>query len=104
MVNSRLTRMTYGSSNPNQVIRHTPQAVGVYECEVKLKFRLLEESLAQCDREQLLQLLLDAFTYGSDEYLESLDTDVAVQEVSELEASPEMRRQLIRLRNAGGMR
>ena len=93
--------MTYCSSNTNKAAQHTSQQVGVYECEVKLKFRLLEESLNQCDREQLLKILVDAFAYGSDEYLEALNTEVDIQEVSELDASPEMRRQLIRLRNAG---
>jgi chaperonin GroEL (HSP60 family) len=93
--------MTYCSSNMHhQAIKETSSPISVYECEVKLKFRLVEESLAHCDREQLLRILVDAFSYGSDEYLESLETDVAVQEISELEASPEMRRQLIRLRNA----
>lgn len=92
--------MTYCSSNMHQVSQETSSPIGVYECEVKLKFRLIEESLAHCDREQLLQLIMDAFSYGSDEYLEALHTEVAVQEISELEASPEMRRQLIRLRNA----
>jgi len=96
--------MTYCSSNtPKPVQQGSPQ-IGVYECEVKLKFRLLEESLANCDREQLLQLLVDAFSYGSDEYLEPLHTEVNVQEVPEIEASPEMRRQLIRLRNASCLR
>ncbi|MGD1930954.1 MAG: Npun_R1517 family heterocyst differentiation transcriptional regulator [Leptolyngbyaceae cyanobacterium] len=78
--------------------------VGVYECEVTLKFRLIEESLAHCDREQLLRLLVDAFSYGSDDYLEPLNTQVDIQEVPELEASPEMRRQLMRLRNASGVK
>ena len=93
--------MTYCSSNMHQVHKETSSPLGVYECEVKLRFRLIEESLVHCDREQLLQILVDAFSYGSDEYLESLETDIAVQEVSEFEASPAMRRQLIRLRNAG---
>lgn len=96
--------MTYCSSNINQAVQDTTPQIGVYECEVKLKFRLIEESLANCDREQLLQLLMDAFTYGSDEYLEPLQTEVAVQEVPELDASPAMRRQLIRLRNASCMK
>ena len=96
--------MTYCSSSTNHAVQPEPQEVGVYECEVKLKFRLLEEGLAKCDREQLLKLLVDAFAYGSDEFLETLDTEVAVQEVPELDASPEMRRQLIRLRNAKGLR
>jgi hypothetical protein len=80
--------------------QETSSQIGVFECEVKLKFRLIEENLAHCDREQLLRLVIDAFSYGSDEYLEPLQTEVNVQEVSEFEASPEMRRQLIRLRNA----
>ncbi|MDB9529177.1 Npun_R1517 family heterocyst differentiation transcriptional regulator [Oscillatoria sp. CS-180] len=84
----------------NQAIQETASQVGVYECEVKLKFRLIEEDLAYCDRDQLLQILFDALSYGSDEYLESLQTEVAIQEVAEMEASPDMRRQLIRLRNA----
>ena len=96
--------MTYCSSTTNEAIQPNPQQVGVYECEVKLKFRLLEEGLTTCDREQLLKLLVDAFAYGSDEFLEALQTEVAVQEVSELDASPEMRRQLIRLRNAKGLK
>jgi Mg2+ and Co2+ transporter CorA len=96
--------MTYCSSNTHLASQNTAPQVGIYECEVKLKFRLLEENLAHCDRDQLLQLLMDAFSYGSDEYLESLQTEVNVQEISELEASPDMRRQLMRLRNAGCMR
>ena len=67
--------------------------LGVYECEIHLKFRLVED--------QLLELLLDAFSYGSDEYMEPTQVEVAAQEVCELLASPQMRRQLIRLRNSG---
>ena len=74
--------------------------LGVYECEVHLKFRLVEEKGAFANREQLLELLLDAFSYGSDEYMEPTQVEVVAQEVSELLASPQMRRQLIRLRNA----
>ena len=74
--------------------------VGVFECEVKLKFRIIEEKQVMQDQEQLIELLVDAFSYGSDEYLDALQSCVKVEEVSEMEASPEMRRQLIRLRNA----
>lgn len=74
--------------------------VGVYECEVKLKFRIIEEKGVMQDREHLLELLVDAVAYGSDEFVESLQSEVSLQEISEVEASPEMRRQLIRLRNA----
>ncbi len=74
--------------------------VGVYECEIHLKFRLIEEKTLLSDREQLLQLLLDAFlTEGSDDFLETLQASVKAQEVSEFKASPQMRRQLMRLRN-----
>lgn len=72
----------------------------VYDCEIRLKFRLIEEKKLLHDREQLLELLLDAFSYGADEYLEPLDVQVEAAEVLETEASPQMRRQLIRLRNS----
>ncbi|MFE4107339.1 Npun_R1517 family heterocyst differentiation transcriptional regulator [Almyronema epifaneia] len=81
----------------NQTPNNTP---GVYECEVHLKFRLIEENLPTRDREQLIQMLVDAFAYGSDDYLETIHTHVDVQELAELEASPRLRRQLIRLRNS----
>lgn len=74
--------------------------VGIYECEVRLKFRIIEEKLAMHNREDLLETLVDAFAYGSDEFLEALDSHVNIQEVTDIEASPAMRRQLIRLRNS----
>jgi hypothetical protein len=74
--------------------------VGVYECELHLKFRLIEEKSLLCDRDQLLQVLLDALTEGSDDFLETLQTSVKAHEVCELKASPQMRRQLMRLRNS----
>ncbi|NEQ30331.1 MAG: hypothetical protein F6K04_04915, partial [Leptolyngbya sp. SIO4C5] len=79
----------------NSSLNPTPDDMpGVYECEIHLKFRLIEENLPVRDREQLIQLLVDAFAYGSDDYLETLHTDVQVQQLSELEASPQLRRQL----------
>lgn len=79
----------------------TRPEVSVYECEVRLKFRLIEEQGALCmnSREELLEQLLDALTCGNDDYLETLETQVAAQEISEIEVSPQMRRQMIRLRN-----
>ncbi|EFA71798.1 hypothetical protein B7O87_04140 [Cylindrospermopsis raciborskii CENA303] len=74
--------------------------VGVYECEIHLKFRLIEEKSLLGDREQLLQVFLDALTEGSDEFLEMLQASVKAQEISEFKASPQMRRQLMRLRNS----
>lgn len=74
--------------------------VGVYECEIHLKFRLIEEKGALNDRDRLLEMLIDAFTCGTDEYLEPLQIDVEATELSETEASPQMRRRLIRLRNS----
>jgi Npun R1517 len=77
--------------------------VGVYECEIHLKFRLIEEKSLLSDREQLLQVLLDALTEGSDDFLETLQASVKAQEISEFKASPQMRRQLMRLRNFRGI-
>ena len=74
--------------------------MGVYDCEVHLKFRMIEEQGLPTDRGELLELLLEAFGYGTDEYLEALEVQVKAEAIEEVEASPEMRRQLIRLRNA----
>lgn len=65
-----------------------------------MKFRLIEEQLIMNNEDELLALLLDALSYGSDEYLETIDSQVAVQKLDEVSATPEMRRQLIRLRNS----
>lgn len=73
--------------------------VGVYECEVTLKFRIIEEDRVMQNRERLLELLIDAFSYGSDEFVEPIESEVEISEISEVLASPLMRRQLIRLRN-----
>lgn len=73
--------------------------VGVYECAITLKFRILEESQVMVDRDRLLEQLIDAYSYGSDEFVEQIESQVEVCEVSEMDASPLMRRQLIRLRN-----
>lgn len=80
----------YQPTNPN---------IGVYDCEIHLKFRLIEEKGVLNDRERLLEILLDAFACGLDEYLEATQVQVKAQEISETDASPQMRRQLIRLRN-----
>ncbi len=74
--------------------------VGVYECEVHLKFRLIEEKDVLNDPEQLLEFLIDAFSCGSDEYMEPIHVQVKAEEICEVTASPQMRRQLIRLRNS----
>lgn len=79
--------------------KSTPE-VGIYECEIHLKFRLIEEKGALNERSRLLEILMDAFAYGADEYLEPIQAKASAQEVSELEASPQMRRQIIRLRNS----
>ena len=77
--------------------------VNVYECEVRLKFRIIEENLDTQSRDGLIENLVDAYAYGADEYLEAVDSDVAVQAICEREASPEMRRQLLKLRNSSRM-
>jgi hypothetical protein len=74
--------------------------VGVFDCEIHLRFRLVEELDVIRDREHLLDLLLDAFTCGADDFLEPIEVKVETQAVPEIEASPQMRRQLIRLRNS----
>jgi hypothetical protein len=80
-----------------------PTEVGVYECEVNLKFRLIDEKIVFQDKEQLLEALLEAFAYGNDEYMETLVVDVNAKQMNEMEASPKMRRQLMRLRNSKDM-
>lgn len=77
----------------------TPE-VGVYECEIHLKFRLIEEKGALNQQAHLLEALIDAFAYGSDDYMEPIQVEVTAEEICELAASPQMRRQLIRLRNS----
>ena len=53
------------------------------------------------NREELVETLVDAFAYGSDEYLEALESQVDVEPLQDVgKASPKMRRQLIRLRNS----
>ncbi len=74
--------------------------VGVYECELHLKFRLIYDKEAMADQDELLDLLLDAFMSGEDDYLEPTKVLVKAERISELMASPEMRRRLIRLRNS----
>lgn len=77
--------------------------VGVYECEIHIKFRLIEEKCALSDRSELLDLLIEAYMTGADEYMEPLQARVKTQEIPELEASPQMRRQLMRLRNSSDL-
>jgi hypothetical protein len=86
-------------------LEHQPVSseFAVYDCEIHLKFRLIEEKHVLRDREKLLEMLLDAFSYGADEFLESVEAVVEAQEVAEINASPQMRRQLIRLRNSSDL-
>jgi hypothetical protein len=77
--------------------------VGVYDCEIRLKFRLIEDKTVLRDRDRLLEILLDAFSCGADEYLETVTAEAQAQEISEVNASPQMRRQLIRLRNSSDL-
>lgn len=86
---------------PNSLSKQDVQIdVGIYECEVHLKFKLIEEQGLLSDQEHLLEFLLDALSCGSDEYLEMLSAQAKAKEISDTNASAEMRRQLIRLRNA----
>jgi len=77
--------------------------VSVYECEVRLKFRLIEEKGVLNQQAHLLEALIDAFAYGSDDYMEPIEVQANAREISELMASPEMRRRLIRLRNSNDL-
>lgn len=77
-----------------------PSELGIYECKVYLKFRLIEEKGALSDRDQLLDTLIDAFLEGEDGYLENMKVHVEAEQISEKEASARMRRKLIRLRNS----
>ncbi len=79
--------------------QQSEQRIGVFECEVHLKFHLIEEKHALADRDALLEQLIDAFICGTDDYLEPVQVRAQVKEVAEINASPKMRRQLIRLRN-----
>jgi len=77
----------------------SPSEINVYECQLNLKFRLIEEKGTLSDSDDLLEKLLEALTCGTDDYLEPVQMDVQVTELPETEASPKMRRQLMRLRN-----
>ncbi len=74
--------------------------VGVYDCELHVKFTMIEEKWVLNDREHLLEILLDALLCGTDEYLESHTVEVRADEMPETTASASMRRQIIRLRNS----
>ena len=74
--------------------------VGIYDCEVHLRFKLIEEQGLLADQEHLLEFLLDALSCGSDEYLEMLSVKAKAEGIPDTDASAEMRRQLIRLRNS----
>jgi len=74
--------------------------VAVYDCELHVRFTMIEEKGALTDRERLLEILLDALSCGDDEYLESHEIQVRAEEVSETSASASLRRQIIRLRNS----
>ena len=91
------------TSSPISPVSNNPaeEQVGIYECELRLKFRIIEEKGAmRGDPDGLVNVLVDAFAYGNDEYLESIGSDVQIKEIEALAASPAMRRQLIRLRNS----
>ncbi|MGJ3246893.1 MAG: Npun_R1517 family heterocyst differentiation transcriptional regulator [Elainellaceae cyanobacterium] len=89
-------------SNPLENQPAKPE-IGIYDCEVHLRFKLIEDRSVLSDRDRLLEMLLDAFSCGADEYLEPVQVRVAAQEISETEASARMRRQVIRLRNSSKM-
>lgn len=85
----------------NSSLKHqsTPPNVGIYSCELHIKFTLIEEKEALADRDRLLEILIDALSCGADDFLEPSDIQVQAHEIPETEASAAIRRQLIRLRN-----
>lgn len=74
--------------------------IAVYDCELRVKFTMIEEKEVLNDRDHLLDILLDALACGTDEYLESHEVEVRADEIPETSASASMRRQIIRLRNS----
>lgn len=92
------------ASFPSSYPPATPD-VSIYDCEVHLRFRLIEDgnSLQQLDQRQLLAVLLEAYSYGEDEYLEVNQHQVTVEAIAEAAASPTLRRQIMRLRNASDL-
>ncbi|MEM8603820.1 MAG: Npun_R1517 family heterocyst differentiation transcriptional regulator [Cyanobacteria bacterium P01_H01_bin.121] len=75
------------------------EGIGIYECELTLRFRLIEDQQAIANREDLLDLLLEAFCQGQYNYVEAIDSQVSAQPAHEADASARLRRQLIKLRN-----
>ena len=87
--------------NGNPDDQTTDSKFAVYDCEINLRFRLIEDKQILTKRDgQLLQLLLDALAQGADAYLEPTKAEVKALEVSDDEVSPRMRRHLMRLRNS----
>ncbi|MBW4660125.1 MAG: Npun_R1517 family heterocyst differentiation transcriptional regulator [Drouetiella hepatica Uher 2000/2452] len=90
----------YGAVDNDLGSQITDSKFAVYTCEINLKFRLIEERQVIYNRELLLERLLDAISCRADQYLEPIESNVKTQELSDMEASPQMRRQLIWLRNS----
>jgi hypothetical protein len=75
-------------------------SVGIYDIEINLRLRLIEEeNTVNGDPDRLLDVLLDAVRCGEDSYLETTDAEVRTTRVVETDASPQMRQKLLWLRN-----
>ena len=75
-------------------------SIGVYDVEINLRVRLIEEeTTVNGDPDRFLGVLLNAMCSGEDCYLETADAEIKAHLVSEMEASPGMRKQLMLLRN-----
>ncbi len=81
----------------------TQSDIGVYNCELHIKFTLIEEKDALSERDRLLEILLEALSCGTDDFLEHTEVNVRAHEIPEVEASATVRRQLIRLRNSDSL-
>lgn len=88
-------------TNPSSIKAHAHQPdIGVYNCELHIKFTMIEEKDVLTERDRLLEILIDALSCGTDDFLEHTEVSVHAREISEVEASAAIRRQLIRLRNS----
>ncbi|MGA0201282.1 MAG: Npun_R1517 family heterocyst differentiation transcriptional regulator [Prochlorotrichaceae cyanobacterium] len=75
-------------------------SVGVYDLEINLRVRLIEDdTTVNGDPDGLLDMVLNMLCCGGDEDLETTTAEIKAQLVSEMEASPKMRKQLLLARN-----
>ncbi|MFZ9739263.1 MAG: Npun_R1517 family heterocyst differentiation transcriptional regulator [Prochlorotrichaceae cyanobacterium] len=75
-------------------------SVGVYDVEINLRVRLIEEdTTVNGDPDGLLDMVLNMLCSGGDDDVETTAAEIKTKLVSEIEASPKMRKQLLLARN-----